>query len=64
MTPDEMVFRIETLETQLAAVLRVLWSIHNEDKGIANKIEKELSQFREKKPVIVLPIEMTESMVK
>lgn len=52
--------RIETLERQLDAVLRVLWAMHNENKGISNKIEKELRPFRE----IPIPVSFSESVVK
>jgi hypothetical protein len=60
MSPNEEVARLEAIEKKLEAILKVLWAMHNEDKGIANKIEKELAPFREKKTETNIP----ETMVK
>ena len=45
MTPEEMQARIAKLEEQNAAILRVLWNMRGEQKGMAGKMEKELSPF-------------------
>lgn len=45
MTPQEMQERIEELERQLAAVMRVLWTIRGEYKGASGKMEKELQPY-------------------
>jgi len=45
MTHEEMQARIEKLESELAAVLRVLWAMRNEQKGMTAKLDTEIKQY-------------------